>query len=156
VDTPAFLPGKDQEFGGIIRHGAKVLFAYSEATVPKITVVARKGYGGGYIAMCYRELGADSTLAWPTAEIAMMGAEGAASIVFRREIQAAENPEQRRQEKIREYREQFSNPYISGQRGYLDDIINPEDTRRRVIQSLEILINKEEKRPQKKHGNIPL
>jgi acetyl-CoA carboxylase carboxyltransferase component len=156
VDTPAFLPGKNQEFGGIIRHGAKVLFAYSEATVPKITVVIRKGYGGGYVAMCHRDLGADSILAWPTAEIAMMGAEGAASIVFRRDIQAAEDPEKKRQEKILEYREQFANPYISGQRGYVDDIINPVDTRRRVIQSLEILINKEEKRPQKKHGNIPL
>ena len=114
VDTAAYLPGKAQEFGGIIRHGAKILFAYSEATVPKVTVILRKGYGGAYVALCHRELGADAVFAWPTAEIAMMGAEGAASIVFRREIEKAQDPEQKRKEKIQEYRDHFANPYISG------------------------------------------
>ncbi len=156
VDTPAFLPGKAQEFGGIIRHGAKILFAYSEATVPKVTVVLRKGYGGGYVAMCHRELGADAVFAWPTAEIAMMGAEGAASIIFRREIDKAEDSEKKRQEKIQEYREQFSNPYASGRRGYVDDIINPAETRLRICRAFEMLWNKQEDRPQKKHGSIPL
>ncbi len=156
VDTPAFLPGKTQEFGGIIRHGAKILFAYSEATVPKVTVVLRKGYGGGYVAMCHRELGADAVFAWPTAEIAMMGAEGAASVIFRRDIDKAENPEKKRQEKIQEYREQFANPYASGRRGYVDDIINPVETRLRVCRAFEMLWNKQEERPAKKHGSIPL
>lgn len=156
VDTPAFLPGKAQEFGGIIRHGAKILYAYSEATVPKVTLVLRKGYGGGYVAMCHRELGADAVFAWPMAEIAMMGAEGAASIIFRREIDKAEDADKKRQEKIQEYREQFSNPYASGRRGYVDDIINPAETRFRICQAFEMLWNKQEDRPKKKHGSIPL
>jgi acetyl-CoA carboxylase carboxyltransferase component len=156
VDTPAFLPGKAQEFGGIIRHGAKILFAYSEATVPKITVVLRKGYGGGYVAMCHRELGADAVFAWPMAEIAMMGAEGAASIIFRREIEKDPDPEKKRQEKIQEYRKQFSNPYISGRRGYVDYIISPAETRLMVGRAFDMLWNKREDRPQKKHGSIPL
>ncbi len=156
VDTPAFLPGKAQEFGGIIRHGAKILFAYSEATVPKVTVVLRKGYGGGYVAMCHRELGADAVFAWPMAEIAMMGAEGAASIIFRREIDKDPNPDKKRQEKILEYRKQFSNPYMSGRRGYVDDIINPVETRMTVGRAFDMLWNKEEERPKKKHGSIPL
>lgn len=156
VDTPAYLPGKDQEFGGIIRHGAKILYAYSEATVPKISVILRKGYGGGYIAMCHKELGADAYFAWPTAEIAMMGAEGAASIIFRKEIKAAEDPEALRKQKIKEYRGQFYNPYLSGRRGYIDYIISPAETRKMVIRALEMLLDKREKRPEKKHGSIPL
>lgn len=156
VDTPAFLPGKAQEFGGIIRHGAKILFAYSEATVPKVTLVLRKGYGGGYVAMCHRELGADAVFAWPTAEIAMMGAEGAASIIFRREIESAPDPEKKRREKIQEYRQQFSNPYVSGRRGYIDYIISPAETRAMLCRAFDMLWNKEEDRPKKKHGSIPL
>jgi len=156
VDTPAFLPSKKQEFGGIIRHGAKILFAYAEATVPKITVILRKGYGGGYVAMCHRELGADYVFAWPTAEIAMMGAEGASEIIFRSEIRASDDPIKKRAEKIEEYRRQFSNPYISASRGHVDDVINPIHTRETVIQSLESVRNKTERLPSKKHGNIPL
>jgi acetyl-CoA carboxylase carboxyltransferase component len=156
VDTPAFLPGKAQEFGGIIRHGAKILFAYSEATVPKVTLILRKGYGGGYVAMCHRELGADAVFAWPMAEIAMMGAEGAANIVFRREIEKAADPEKKRQEKIQEYRGQFSNPYASGRRGYVDYIIRPDETRDMISRAFEMLWNKQEERPPKKHGSIPL
>jgi methylmalonyl-CoA decarboxylase subunit alpha len=156
VDTPAFLPGKSAEFGGIIRHGAKILFAYSEATVPKVTVVLRKGYGGGYVAMCHPELGTDAAFAWPMAEIAMMGAEGAANIIFRREIEMAKDPETKRQEKIRQYREQFSNPYASGRRGYVDYIISPAETRPMVARAFEMLWNKQEERPKKKHGSIPL
>jgi len=156
VDTSAYLPGKAQEFGGIIRHGAKILFAYSEATVPKVTLILRKGYGGGYCAMCHRELGADAVFAWPTAEIAMMGAEGAASIVFRREIEKAPDPEKKREEKIQEYRKQFSNPYLSGRRGYIDYIIRPDETRNMISRAFEMLWTKQEERPKKKHGNIPL
>jgi acetyl-CoA carboxylase carboxyltransferase component len=156
VDTPAFLPGKTQEFGGIIRHGAKILFAYSEATVPKVTVVLRKGYGGGYVAMCHRELGADAVFAWPMAEIAMMGAEGAANVIFRREIEKAPHPEKKREEKIREYRDHFSNPYVSGRRGYVDYIISPVETRAMISRAFNMLWNKQEERPKKKHGSIPL
>lgn len=156
VDTPAFLPGKMQEFGGIIRHGAKILFAYSEATVPKVTLILRKGYGGGYVAMCHRELGADAVFAWPMAEIAMMGAEGAANIVFKREIEKSPHPEKQREEKIRQYRDQFSNPYASGRRGYIDYIISPDETRERICRAFEMLWNKKEERPQKKHASIPL
>ncbi len=156
VDTPAFLPGKAAEFAGIIRHGAKILFAYSEATVPKITLVLRKGYGGGYVAMCHRELGADAVFAWPMAEIAMMGAEGAANIVFRKEIEKAAEPEKKRQEKIQQYRDQFSNPYASGRRGYVDYIIRPDETRDMISRAFEMLWNKQEDRPKKKHGSIPL
>ncbi|MGA2954566.1 MAG: acyl-CoA carboxylase subunit beta [Thermodesulfobacteriota bacterium] len=156
VDTPAFLPGKAAEFAGIIRHGAKILFAYSEATVPKITLVLRKGYGGGYVAMCHRELGTDAYFVWPMAEIAMMGAEGAANIVFRKEIEKASDPEKKRQEKIQEYRDQFSNPYASGRRGYIDYIIRPDETRKMISRAFEMLWNKQEERPKKKHGSIPL
>ncbi len=156
VDTPAFLPGKSQELGGIIRHGAKILFAYSEATVPKVTLILRKGYGGGYVAMCHRELGADAVFAWPMAEIAMMGAEGAANIVFRREIEKDPDPENKRKEKIQEYREQFSNPYASGRRGYVDYIIRPDETRDMISRAFEMLWTKQEDRPRKKHGSIPL
>jgi methylmalonyl-CoA carboxyltransferase large subunit len=156
VDVPGFLPGVEQERGGIIRHGAKLLFAYSAATVPKITVVLRKAYGGAYIAMCSRGLGADRVLAWPTAEIAVMGAEGAAEIVFRREIDAAEDQAARRKELVDEYRDTFSNPYVAAGRRLVDDIIEPADTRRVVARALESLHGKRELRPQKKHGLIPL
>lgn len=156
VDTPGFLPGTEQEYGGIIRHGAKVLFAYSAATVPKITVVLRKAYGGAYIAMCCKGLGADRVLAWPTAEIAVMGAEGAAEIVFRREIDSACDKAQRRQELIDLYRSTFANPYVSAGRRLVDDIIEPSETRKYILQSLESLASKRESRPGKKHGLIPL
>ena len=156
VDVPGFLPGTSQEHEGIIRHGAKLLYAYSEATVPKISLVTRKAYGGAYIAMCSKGLGADLAYAWPTAEIAVMGAEGAANIVFRREIQAAADPEAARQEKIAEYRARFYGPYRAAEMGYLDDVIEPAETRRRIVNALEILSGKRKRLPPKKHGNIPL
>ena len=156
VDVPGFLPGVEQERGGIIRHGAKLLFAYSAATVPKITVVLRKAYGGAYIAMCSKGLGADRVLAWPTAEIAVMGAEGATEIVFRREIDAAHDQIARRKELVEEYRETFANPYVAAGRRLVDDIIEPADTRRHLALALECLHGKRELRPQKKHGLIPL
>ena len=156
VDVPGFLPGVEQERGGIIRHGAKLLYAYSAATVPKITVVLRKAYGGAYIAMCSRGLGADRVLAWPTAEIAVMGAEGAAEIVFRKEIDGAEDQAARRKELVDEYRETFSNPFVAAGRRLVDDIIEPAETRRAVARALESLHSKRELRPQKKHGLIPL
>jgi methylmalonyl-CoA carboxyltransferase large subunit len=156
VDVPGFLPGVEQERGGIIRHGAKLLFAYSSATVPKITVVLRKAYGGAYIAMCCKDLGADRVIAWPTAEIAVMGAEGAAEIVFRREIDAAADKAARRQELVSEYRETFSNPYVAAGRRLVDDIIEPSETRKYLADALESLHTKREMRPGKKHGLIPL
>jgi methylmalonyl-CoA carboxyltransferase large subunit len=156
VDVPGFLPGVEQERGGIIRHGAKLLFAYSAATVPKITVVLRKAYGGAYIAMCCKDLGADRVVAWPTAEIAVMGAEGAAEIVFKREIDGAEDKAGRRQELVDEYRETFSNPYVAAGRRLVDDIIDPADTRKALADALESLHTKRELRPGKKHGLIPL
>lgn len=156
VDVPGFLPGVEQERGGIIRHGAKLLFAYSAATVPKITVVLRKAYGGAYIAMCCKDLGADRVVAWPTAEIAVMGAEGAAEIVFRREIDSAEDKDARRKELVEEYREAFANPYVSAGRRLVDDVIEPAETRKYLAQALESLHAKRELRPQKKHGLIPL
>jgi len=156
TDVPGYLPGVDQEYGGIIRHGAKLLYAYSEATVPKINVILRKAYGGAYIAMSSKHLGADIVYAWPTAEIAVMGPDGAANIIFRKEIQNSDNPVQTRQEKIEEYRNRFANPYVAAARGYIDDIIEPETTRPRLISALEILESKRENRPPKKHGNIPV
>lgn len=156
VDTPGFLPGVDQEFGGIIRHGAKVLFAYSAATVPKITIVLRKAYGGAYIAMCCKKLGADRVIAWPTAEIAVMGAEGAVEIVFRREIDAAADKPARRLELIDDYRSIFANPYVAASRQLVDDIIEPAQTRRYLARALDCLHSKREFRPPKKHGLIPL
>ena len=156
VDVPGFLPGVQQEHGGVIRHGAKLLFAYSAATVPKITVILRKAYGGAYLAMCGKDLGADRVFAWPTAEVAVMGAEGAAEIVFRREIQQAEDPAARRLELIANYRETFSNPYVAAGRRLVDDIIDPADTRKVLAQSLEYLATKRELRPAKKHGLVPL
>jgi methylmalonyl-CoA carboxyltransferase large subunit len=156
VDTPGYLPGVDQEYGGIIRHGAKILFAYSAATVPKITIVLRKAYGGAYIAMCCKNLGADRVIAWPTAEIAVMGAEGAVEIVFRHELDAAQDKAARRAELIENYRETFANPYVAASRQLVDDIIEPAETRNYVAHCLEILHTKRERRPPKKHGLIPL
>lgn len=156
VDVPGFLPGVAQEHGGIIRHGAKMLWAYSEATVPKITVVLRKAYGGAYLAMCNKDLGADFVYAWPTAEIAVMGAEGAAAIVFKREIENAEDPAARREELIEEYRDTFATPFMAAARGLVDDIIDPADTRKVVADALALLQNKRIARPAKKLGNFPV
>ena len=156
VDVPGFLPGTEQEYGGIIRHGAKMLYAYSEATVPKVTLITRKAYGGAYIGMCSKHLGGDIVLGWPNAEIAVMGAEGAANIIFSREIKAADDPETKRQEKIDEYSEAMMNPYVAAARGYLDDVIMPEESRQRLISSFDILRSKRVSVPAKKHGNIPL
>ena len=156
VDVPGYLPGCDQEWHGIIRHGAKLLWCYSEATVPKITLITRKAYGGAYIAMCSKHLGSDFVYAWPGAEIAVMGAAGAANIIHRREIKNADDPKAKRQEKIEEYEELFSNPYIASARGYVDAIIPPRETRKTLIRSLDAMKNKREARPAKKHGNIPV
>jgi methylmalonyl-CoA carboxyltransferase large subunit len=155
VDVPGFLPGVAQEHNGIIRHGAKLLYAYSAATVPKVTVVLRKAYGGAYVAMCSKDLGADKVFAWPTAEIAVMGAEGAAEIVFRREIEAAEDSKARREELVEEYRSTFNTPYVAASRGLVDDIIDPARTREHVAGALEILVSKRTIRPAKKHGLGP-
>ncbi len=156
ADVPGYLPGSDQEWGGIIRHGAKLLWCYSEATVPKLLLITRKDYGGSYIAMCSRHLGADMAFAWPTAQIAVMGAEGAANIIHAREIKGADDPAAKRKEKIDEYNDQFSNPYCAAARGYVDAVIVPSETRPRLIDALEALSTKREMRPAKKHGNIPV
>ncbi|MEM0215425.1 MAG: carboxyl transferase domain-containing protein [Archaeoglobaceae archaeon] len=156
VDVPGYLPGVEQEYGGIIRHGAKILFAYSEATVPMVTVIVRKAYGGAYLAMGSKHLGADIVFAYPSAEIAVMGPEGAAEIVFRKEISSASDPKAMREAKIKEYREKFANPYRAAARGYIDDVIDPKLTRVKIISALRILESKREKLPPKKHGNIPL
>lgn len=156
VDVPGFLPGVQQEHGGIIRHGAKMLFAYSAATVPKLTVTLRKSYGGAHLAMCSKDLGADRAFAWPSAEIAVMGAEGAAEIVFRKEISEAADKAAKREEMIAQYRDAFSNPYVAAGRRLVDDIIEPALTRKYLAQSLEYLLTKRELRPPKKHGLIPL
>jgi propionyl-CoA carboxylase beta chain len=155
-DVPGFLPGTEQEFGGIIRHGAKLLYAYAEATVPKITVITRKAYGGAYCVMGSKHLRTDINLAWPTAEIAVMGPEGAVNIVYRRELTAAGDQAAVRQEKVDEFRERFANPFIAAERGYVDDVIEPRETRPRVIRALRMLENKVDTMPRKKHGNIPL
>ncbi|MCS7175347.1 acyl-CoA carboxylase subunit beta [Pseudothermotoga sp.] len=156
VDTPGYLPGVQQEHDGIIRHGAKLLFAYSEATVPKITVITRKAYGGAYIAMGSKHLGADFVSAWPTAEIAVMGPEGAANIIFRKEIETAPNPEEKRKELVQKYREAFANPYVAAARGYIDAVIEPVKTREWIVRALEICRTKVQSLPKKKHDNIPL
>jgi acetyl-CoA carboxylase carboxyltransferase component len=156
ADVPGYMPGTRQEWSGIISHGAKLLHAYSEATVPKITVVIRKDYGGAYIGMCSKQLGADYVMAWPTAEIAVMGAEGACNIIYNREISSAADPEAKRQELISSYEKQFNNPYFSAGMGIIDEIIAPRETRKRVAELLEALKDKSETRPKKKHGNIPL
>ncbi|MDD5127650.1 MAG: carboxyl transferase domain-containing protein [Dehalococcoidales bacterium] len=156
TDVPGYLPGSHQEWGGIIRHGAKLLWCYSEATVPKITLITRKAYGGAYIAMCSQSLGADYTLAWPQAEIAVMGAEGAAAIIHRAEIQAATDPAAKRKEKIAEYRDLLYNPYIAARQGYINAVIKPQESRPRIIAALEALLSKEAARPVRRHGNIPM
>jgi acetyl-CoA carboxylase carboxyltransferase component len=145
-----------QEYGGIIRHGSKLLYAYSEATVAKLTVILRKAYGGAYLAMCSRSLGADVTLAWPTAEIAVMGPEGAVNIIFRKDIEAAADPAQARAEAIATYRGKFATPYVAAARGLVDDVIDPRDTRPLLINYLEANLTKREGRPQRKHGNFPV
>jgi acetyl-CoA/propionyl-CoA carboxylase carboxyl transferase subunit len=156
VDVPGFLPGAAQEYGGIIRRGAKLLYAFTEATVPRITVITRKAYGGAYVVMSSKHIRSDASFAWPTAEIAVMGPEGAVNIVNRKEIQAAEDPDTKRRELIAEYEERFANPYIAAERGYVDDVIEPADTRIRVVQALNMLRSKREAVPPRKHGNIPL
>jgi propionyl-CoA carboxylase beta chain len=178
VDVPGFLPGTDQEYGGIIRHGAKLLYAYCEATVPRVQIVTRKAYGGAYVVMNSKSIGADLAFAWPGAELAVMGAQGAVNIlyrkellsaevavmgpqgavniIFRKEIDGAPNPDTRRAELIEEYTERFANPYIAAERGYVDDVIDPRETRRMLVQSLEMLRTKREQLPQRKHGNLPL
>jgi len=155
-DVPGFLPGTGQEFGGIIRHGAKLLYAYAEATVPKITVITRKAYGGAYCVMGSKHLRTDINFAWPSAEIAVMGSEGAVNILYKRELQSAEDPEQARLSKIDEYRDHFANPFVAAERGYVDDVIEPHETRPKVIRALRMLKTKTDTMPRKKHGNIPL
>jgi acetyl-CoA carboxylase carboxyltransferase component len=155
VDLPGYLPGVDQEHAGVIRHGAKVLYAYSEATVPKLTVIIRKAYGGGYIAMASRHLRADFVYAWPGAEIAVMGPEGAANIIFRKEILSAKDPDEMRKKKVQEYKEKFANPYVAASRGYVDAVIEPGETRKILMHSLEISENKDISMPDKKHGLPP-
>jgi propionyl-CoA carboxylase beta chain len=156
VDVPGFLPGTDQEWHGIIRHGAKLLYAYCEATVPKLTVITRKAYGGAYDVMSSKHIRADFNFAWPTAEVAVMGPEGAVNIVFRKELEEADDPEARRQALIADYREQFANPYVAAERGYVDDVIEPRRTRPVLVNALETALTKREPRPRRKHGNVPL
>jgi acetyl-CoA carboxylase carboxyltransferase component len=155
-DVPGFLPGTAQEYGGIIRRGAKLLYAYAEATVPKVTIITRKAYGGAYVVMNSKHLRADASFAWPTAEIAVMGSDGAVNIIFRREIQSAPDPQAKRRELIGQYEEQFGNPYIAAERGFVDDVIEPADTRPKLVQALRMLRTKREQVPPRKHGNIPL
>ncbi len=155
-DVPGFLPGITQEYGGIIKHGAKLLFAFAEATVPKITVITRKAYGGAYCVMASKHIRTDVNYAWPTAEIAVMGPEGAVDIVYKRELEQADNREAVRQGKIEEFRERFANPYVAAERGFVDAVIQPRETRKKLIQALAMLETKRDKNPLKKHGNIPL
>ncbi len=155
-DVPGFLPGTVQEYGGIIRHGAKLLYAYAEATVPKVTVITRKAYGGAYCVMSSKHIRTDFNYAWPTAEIAVMGAEGAVNILYKREIEKSPDPAATRAEKIAEFREKFANPYVAAERGFIDEVIRPRTTRRKLIQALATLETKRDRNPPKKHGNIPL
>ena len=156
VDVPGFLPGVDQEYGGIIRHGAKLLYAYCEATVPRIQIITRKAYGGAYVVMDSKSVGSDLSFAWPTAELAVMGPQGAVEIVYRRELQAAADPVKRRAELVDEYTERYANPYIAAERGYIDDVIDPADTRIKLVAGLALLESKREELPKRKHGNVPL
>lgn len=156
VDVPGFLPGTSQEYGGIIRNGAKLLYAYSEATVPKLTVITRKAYGGAYDVMCSKHLGGDYNVAWPTAELAVMGPEGAVQIIFRRELASAKDPVKRQEELVDDYKLKFANPYVAAEAGYIDDVLVPHETRPRLIGALQALVTKRESRPPKKHGNLPL
>ena len=156
VDVPGFLPGTSQEFGGIIKHGAKLLYAFAEATVPKLTVITRKAYGGAYDVMCSKHIRADFNVAWPTAEIAVMGPQGAVKIIFREEIAKAKDPAKRTDELVAEYVARFANPYVAAERGYLDAVIDPAETRSALINALEMLRTKRVPRPARRHGNIPL
>jgi acetyl-CoA carboxylase carboxyltransferase component len=156
VDVPGFLPGVDQEYGGIIRHGAKLLYAYCEATVPRIQVITRKAYGGAYVVMDSKSVGSDLSFAWPTAELAVMGPQGAVEIIYRRELQQAADPVARKRELVDEYTERFASPYIAAERGFIDDVIDPAETRRKVIAGFSLLRTKREELPRRKHGNVPL
>ncbi len=156
VDVPGFLPGVDQEYGGIIRHGAKLLYAYCEATVPRIQVITRKAYGGAYVVMDSKSIGSDLSYAWPTAELAVMGPQGAVEIVYRRELLQAADPVARRVELVNEYTEKYANPYAAAERGYVDDVIDPAETRKKLIAGFEMLRTKREELPRRKHGNVPL
>ena len=156
VDVPGFLPGTEQEWNGIIRHGAKLLYAFSEATVPKVTLITRKAYGGAYDVMNSKHIRGDFNFAWPSAELAVMGPKGAVEIIFKKEIESSENPEKELEKKLDEYIKKFANPYIAAERGFLDDIIEPKDTKKVLINTFELLKNKVDLNPKKKHGNIPL
>jgi propionyl-CoA carboxylase beta chain len=156
VDVPGFLPGTAQEYGAIIKHGAKLLYAYCEATVPKLTVITRKAYGGAYDVMSSKHIRGDTNFAYPTAEIAVMGPEGAVNILYRRELEGARDPAKFKDERTREYRQKFANPYVATERGYIDEVIEPKDTRQKLIQALDVLHTKRDTNPPKKHGNIPL
>jgi acetyl-CoA carboxylase carboxyltransferase component len=156
VDVPGFLPGVDQEYGGIIRHGAKLLYAYCESTVPRIQVITRKAYGGAYVVMNSKSIGADLAFAWPSAELAVMGPSGAVEILYRRELQTAADPVARRAELVDEYTERYANPYNAAERGYVDDVIDPAETRVKLIAGLKMLKSKREELPRRKHGNSPL
>ena len=156
VDVPGFLPGTDQEWGGIIRHGAKFLYAFSEASVPKLTVIIRKAYGGAYCVMNSKHIGGDYNFAWPSAEIAVMGAEGACNIIFRKEIANSKNQDEKKAQLVKEYREKFSNPYIAASKGYIDNVIEPKETREKLISALKSIYRKREELPKRKHGNIPV
>ena len=156
VDSPGFLPGVDQEHRGVIRHGAKVLYAYANATVPKVSVVTRKAYGGAYVVMSSKYLGTDITYAWPSAEIAVMGAEGAVNILYRKEISAAPDPQAERKRLEEEYRQKYLNPYAAAHAGYIDEVIEPAQTRQKLIEALDVLANKVESAPARKHGNMPV
>jgi acetyl-CoA carboxylase carboxyltransferase component len=156
VDVPGFLPGTEQEYHGIIRHGAKLLYAFAEATVPRLTVITRKAYGGAYLVMNSKHLRADVSFAWPTAEIAVMGPEGAVNVVFKKQIEKAEDPATARAELIQQYQDKFATPYIAAERGFIDDVIEPAETRPRLIKALRMLGTKRETIPARKHGNIPL
>ena len=155
-DVPGFLPGTRQEYGGIIRHGAKLLFAFAEATVPKVTVITRKAYGGAYCVMSSKHIRTDVNFAWPSAEIAVMGPEGAVNILYKRELEAAKDPSALRASKVAEFREKFANPYVAASRGFIDEIIRPRQTRAKLVAALASLETKRDKNPAKKHGNIPL
>ena len=156
VDVPGFLPGTDQEYGGIIRHGAKLLYAFCESTVPRVQVITRKAYGGAYVVMNSKGIGADLAFAWPSAEVAVMGAPGAVNLIHRKEIQAADDVEAKRTDLIAEYEERFANPYVAAERGYVDDVIDPRETRKVLSRSLAMLRTKREQMPSRKHGNVPL
>ena len=156
VDVPGFLPGTDQEYGGIIRHGAKLLYAFCESTVPRISIITRKAYGGAYVVMNSKSIGADLAFAWPSAELAVMGSQGAVEIVYRSELTNATDPDALRAELVDEYTERYATPYIAAERGYVDDVIDPAETRRVLVKSLEMLSTKREELPKRKHGNMPL